>query len=196
MKELTPAEAHTLSKLREESFIQTFSGRKFFPFNPKVDDIDIEDVAHALSNTCRYSGHCKKFYSVAQHSYLVSFKCNPENAMWGLLHDGAECYSGGDIPTPIKHFVPEMQNIEKGILKLLSTKFDLTYPIPQDVHEADKSMFLIEWSNLMTQKETKDEFVIWSPKKAKKMFLQRYYEILKNEAAHKMLEETILEKTN
>ena len=195
MKNLTPTEAHTLSKLREESYIQTYSGRKFFPFNPKAEDMDIEDIAHALSNQCRYSGHCKKFYSVAQHSYLVSFKCHPENAMWGLLHDATEAYFV-DVPTPIKHHIKELNELENKIAGVVAIKFDLVYPIPEDVHEADKSMFLIEWSNLMMQKEMKDGFAVWTPQHAKKMFLQRYHEILKNEAVYKMLEETSNSENN
>jgi len=66
---------------REEAWIQTYSGRRFNPTRPHIDAIVIQDIAHSLSMQCRFSGHCKKFYSVAQHSVLVSYLCNQEDAL-------------------------------------------------------------------------------------------------------------------
>src|SRR6266496_3875421 len=77
------------------------SGKWFNVFNPKPEDVDIRDIAHALSNQCRFTGHTKEFYSVAQHSVLVSTFCAPEDAAWGLLHDASEAYLS-DIASPVK----------------------------------------------------------------------------------------------
>ena len=155
-------EVSTTKSIKEESYIQTYTGKKFFPFSPSYKDIDIEDIAHALSNICRYSGHCKKFYSVAQHSYLVSKKCSKENAMWGLLHDASEIYSGGDIPTPIKHHMLDLKRLEENVMYEIAKKFTLPYPIPEEVHFADKQLFLLEWSAIMSNnnKENTKKFPI------------------------------------
>ena len=83
------------------SWIQTFTGRKFYPLAPRPGDVCIEDIAHALSMKCRFGGHCKKFYSVAEHSVRVS-RCLPADlALWGLMHDAGEAYLP-DIGKPIK----------------------------------------------------------------------------------------------
>lgn len=88
--------------------IQTYTGRKFWPLDPRPEDVCIEDIAHALSLKCRFGGHCKQFYSVAQHSVLVCNTLNanggrrsPELLMQGLMHDAAEAYMP-DIASPIK----------------------------------------------------------------------------------------------
>ncbi len=89
-----------------EPRIQTFTGKKFYPLAPRAEDICIEDIAHALSRKCRFGGHTKMFYSVAQHCVLVSELLEPSTEstlLWGLLHDAAEAYMP-DFATPIKEF--------------------------------------------------------------------------------------------
>ena len=88
---------------RVGDWIQTYTGKQFWPIDPRACEITIEDIAHALSLQCRFSGHCREFYSVAQHSCLVSSYCIDEDAGWGLLHDAAEAYLV-DLPRPIKRF--------------------------------------------------------------------------------------------
>ena len=80
----------------------TYTGKEFYPLDPNPADIDIKDIAHALSNCCRFAGHIKSFYSVAQHSVIVSELCEPENALAGLLHDASEAYLS-DIARPVKY---------------------------------------------------------------------------------------------
>jgi hypothetical protein len=81
--------------------IQTYSGEYYDYLNPDVRSIQLIDIAHQLSNTCRFSGACKKYYSVAEHSVLVSRLCSNEAKRAGLLHDAAEAYLW-DIPKPAK----------------------------------------------------------------------------------------------
>lgn len=93
-------------------FIETFTGKKFYVGRvvekEAILDICIEDIAHALSMECRYGGHCRDFYSVAEHSChvfdlwleLVSFR-NHKHDLHVLLHDAHEAYFK-DIPYPIK----------------------------------------------------------------------------------------------
>ena len=70
--------------------------------DPKPEMVHIEDIANALSNICRFTGHVKKFYSVALHSVRVSYLVPPEDALQALLHDATEAYMS-DINSPLKH---------------------------------------------------------------------------------------------
>ena len=82
-------------------WIQTASGRQFFLLDPRAEDVEPFDVAHALSLTCRFAGHTREHYSVAQHSVLVGQLVPPELEVHALLHDAAEAYLG-DITRPLK----------------------------------------------------------------------------------------------
>lgn len=85
-------------------WIQTFTGRAFDLSAPVPAMVAVADIAHALSLLCRYTGHSRWFYSVAQHSILVSeivAATHPELALLGLLHDAAEAYTG-DWSSPLK----------------------------------------------------------------------------------------------
>ncbi|MBF0612521.1 MAG: hypothetical protein HQL55_15470, partial [Magnetococcales bacterium] len=75
-----------------DNWIQTFTGRQFWPLAPVLEHIHVQDIAHALSLLCRFNGHCQKFYSVAEHSLHVATILPPELAGWGLLHDASEAY--------------------------------------------------------------------------------------------------------
>ncbi len=91
---------------RYGGWIQTYSGVQFFPLDPRPEDVRFDDIAHALARQCRFAGHCEPFYSVAQHSVLVSLECPAPLALLGLLHDAAEAYLV-DLPSPLKH-MPEL----------------------------------------------------------------------------------------
>ena len=73
-----------------EHWMMTYKGVRFDLENPEPSMVGIYDIAHALSMKVRFNGHCSDFYTVAQHSVLVSDMCSPKNALWGLLHDAAE----------------------------------------------------------------------------------------------------------
>jgi len=103
--------------------IATFSGKFIEPLNPKWEDLDVIDIAHGLSNICRYGGQSSEFYSVAQHSVYVSYNCG-EDALNGLLHDGSEAYLG-DVPRPIKH-TPQYsfyRDVEEVLQTMIFQKF-------------------------------------------------------------------------
>jgi hypothetical protein len=72
----------------------TATGRRYYPADPRAEDVCLEDVAHHLAKLCRYNGAVQRFYSVAEHSVLVSRAVPPEYALHGLLHDAAEAYTG------------------------------------------------------------------------------------------------------
>ncbi len=129
-------------------WIQTFTGKKVYPLSPRVADIDIRDIAHALSLLCRFGGHCSEFYSVAQHSVYVAYALPDHLRLWGLLHDAAEAYLC-DIPSPVKRdprFV-EYRVAEREIMARICDKFGLSTAEPPEVKAEDQAMFSIEaWS--------------------------------------------------
>lgn len=130
------------------TWIQTFSGKQFFPADPRRADIDIVDIAHALSHQCRFNGHCLRFYSVAEHSVRVSHELPPELALWGLLHDAAEAYVA-DLPRPVKATFPAYRDLEDRLLRRIIEHFGLSWPMPQEVHVADTKLLATEARDLM-----------------------------------------------
>jgi hypothetical protein len=95
---------------RKGDWIQTFTGKQFWPLDPRPDEVYIEDIAHALGNICRFNGHCLRFYSVAEHCFHVSHKVVPGLALMGLLHDAAEAYVC-DVVRPVKPYLKEYKKI-------------------------------------------------------------------------------------
>lgn len=129
-------------------WIQTYSGKKFALNCPKEEDIDILDIAHSLSMQCRYNGHCRSFYSVAEHSYLMSIWDLPGCPEWRLLHDAAEAYIS-DIPTPVKRQLPFIYELENRILSLIQSKFNLPPYCREEIKQADLVMLATEKRDLM-----------------------------------------------
>lgn len=172
---------------RSGDWMQTFTGRQFWPIDPRVEEICIEDIAHALSNQCRYAGHCKDFYSVAQHSVIVSQICDPGDALWGLLHDAAEAYLV-DLPRPIKRFSDLgtcYRVVEEALMDVICARFGLPLAEPVSVKKADNVVFVTEMRDLMAHppvrwKESWDNKPLsttihaWAPEKAKQEFLRMF----------------------
>jgi hypothetical protein len=129
------------------SFIQTLSGKKFDYINSTADDIDIEDIANALSNICRFAGHLPEFYSVAQHSVLCSQIVHPEFAFEALMHDAAEAYVQ-DLPAPLKRLLPEYQRIETMVDDLIRSKYAIPANQTSVVKYADLIMLATERRDL------------------------------------------------
>lgn len=118
------------------SIIQLHSGRVIDILAPMRDAIDIEDIAHALSNLCRWSGQCDGFYSVAQHSVIVSEIVPPEHALEGLLHDGTEAFLV-DLPSPLKALLPDYKSIEERLARVIASRFGLPATPTRCVKVAD-----------------------------------------------------------
>jgi hypothetical protein len=164
--------------------IHTFSGLRFCPLSPRLEDIRIEDIAHALANQCRFGGHCLEFYSVAQHSVLVSQLCRPEDALWGLLHDASEAYLR-DLPRPLKGLVEfaAYRRIERELQRCIVARFGVAPAQPDSVTVADDLALSIEQNQLMLidsqQVEHTSEVVLapMLPQKAKRLFLDRFNQL-------------------
>lgn len=176
-----------------DSWLQTYTGRAVTLDDIKEDDICIEDIAHSLALTCRYRGHCREFYSVAQHSIIVSgilqwsitlMKC-------GLLHDAAEAYIQ-DLATPIKELCPEYRQLEDAFMKVIIEKFDLpdACNVWGAVKQADLVVLATEkrdlmasaprpWRDLPEPLNMKIVPLQWQ--EAERMFLKKFEELFKKE---------------
>jgi hypothetical protein len=129
-------------------WIQTYTGLQFWPQDPSVDDIDIVDIIHSLSNQCRYIGHANHFYSVAQHSVICSANVIPKHAKWALMHDASEAYVS-DLASPIKKFFPTYMDMEEKIQVVIAEKFGLPYPMPKQITEMDYKVLATEKRDLL-----------------------------------------------
>lgn len=176
-----------------QPYIMTASGEDFWFLNPATETIHIGDIASALSKICRYTGHCRHFYSVAQHSVIVSHLVPEEHALEGLLHDASEAYLG-DMSAPLKRKLPEYQAIEGIVESALAAKFGLIYNLdlgwPSSVKKADISALALEKKLLLPESKTPwgilegvecpDEKLLphcWQPVVAELRFLQRFKEL-------------------
>lgn len=157
-------------------WMQTYTGRAFWPLDPRADEIDILDIAHALSHQCRYAGHCKRFYSVAEHSIwcavvavipgsdfntfrdindaavMARSRLRPEHApiarlaFAALLHDAAEAYLV-DLPRPVKASMPDYRLAEARLEALIFRRYGLaSHP---NVKTLDERMLATEAKALM-----------------------------------------------
>lgn len=130
-------------------FIRTFTGKKFNLLDPSPEDIDIRDIAHALSLINRFTGHTIKPYSVSEHCLHVSREVPPEYALQGLLHDAAEAYIN-DLSSPLKrqYFMAGYVEVQHTLEYAIMQRFKQDYPFHPSVTEADTRMFYTERRDL------------------------------------------------
>lgn len=176
-----------------EPSILTATGRWFDFENPEHSDFNIEDIASALSKLCRFTGHCKSFYSVAQHSVLVSREVPEEYAMEGLLHDAAEAFLG-DVSSPLKALLPDYRKLEGRVNAVVRRKFGLRENVSNSVKHADLVLLATEardllplggcsesWSMLRDVDPLSYAIEPLSPEQARREFLNRYMEIIESD---------------
>lgn len=169
-------------------WMQTHSGRAFYPLDPRPDEIYIDDIGHALSMLCRYNGHVSRFYSVAEHSYLLSRAVDPEHALWALLHDASEAYLG-DMIRPLKNAMARYRAVETQVMRAITDKYGLDALMPAQVKEYDTRILVDERDALMQdppqawfagEKVEKLDVPIegWNPTMARARFLFRFDELV------------------
>ncbi len=167
-------------------WIQTFTGRRFHPLAPDPAEVDVADIAHSLSLLCRFNGHCRPFYSVADHSVRVSRLLPPEHALAGLLHDAGEAYVS-DLPRPVKKQVPAFDDIEDVVLKVVFERYGLSFPYDDAVRQADDILLATEMRDLMAdppepwdlrEQPLMVRIVPLSPLESEKVFLARFEELV------------------
>jgi len=177
------------NKLREQvkekdfsstkTWMETFTGTKFYPMKAEVEDIRIEDIAHSLANICRWGGHTKFHFSVASHSVMLSKLVPPRYALEALLHDATEAYLG-DIPTPIKKTLPLYEKAEQKLAQAIYKHYKLQYPFPKEVEVFDDVCKQIEYHNLLEDGVKTDEVLVpkITPKQSKEEFIKRFNQLM------------------
>lgn len=171
----------TVSNQNEDKYnwsgvLETASGIAFDVYNPTEEMVTLEDIARSLSLICRYNGHLPKFYSVAEHSVRVAWRLqsicsSTREQLGGLLHDAAEAYVG-DMVRPLKRHGElgyHHSNLELGVMQVISNKFNIPFPLPKSVHEADKYLYYWEVENIRTGK-----YAGWDPDSAYDAFMRRF----------------------
>lgn len=143
------------------SYITTNSKIHFTPHNPNKDDIDINDIAHALAHMCRANGHFNSFYSVAQHSINCSLEARAKGyskdvQLACLLHDASEAYMS-DITRPIKKLLPQYLDIEERLQKAIYEKFNISDVSSDTIKEIDDALLYYEFIHLLGEKVFDDE---------------------------------------
>lgn len=174
-------------------YLQTVSGRFVNPFDPDPEQLDAGDIARALANVCRFGGHCRPFYSVAQHSVIVSELVearggDAEDVFAALMHDATEAYLG-DMPHPIKHRSPlgaAFREAEAALEAVLRERFSIKADVP-DIKRVDRALLATErrsvsgeswaWPELEGVEALELELVPLGPDDAERAFTARYAEL-------------------
>lgn len=181
----------------DDQWISLLSGAHFNYNKPEESDVTLDDIASALSNVCRFSGHLPRFYSVAQHLVNASRIVPVEHRFTALMHDTSEAFTN-DLPTPLKWALPIFKELELKIEAAMGDKFGFQFPYPPEVKEADTIMLMLEkyyvkecddeWP--MYEKYTREyvepyralvDLDSWQPRRAKREFLERFQELNTND---------------
>jgi hypothetical protein len=181
--------------MRQGDWIQTYTGKQYWPTDPRPEDVDIRDIAHALSMLCRFGGHCLRFYSVAEHSVHIARWLFPRYgahvALCGLMHDATEAYVT-DVPRPLKPFLMGYKQIERDNWLAIAGSFGLPAKLPPIVREADTRALseearqnmaacVAEWSAVAEPLGFTLEY--WDTEQAELEFLAEFHEL--SEAAER-----------
>lgn len=198
------AELHLATCDRKGGWKQTYTGRAIWPLDPRPEDLDIRDIAHALSLQCRFAGHTRHHYSVGQHSLMVRDLVNwyaeaaelpaedmPADDEWGsteltaLMHDASEAYLI-DVPRPLKEHLPGYKEAEEAWEAALAVRYSLIHPMPKLVKWADNAALAIErdalfgvqaipWDPLPTPPLALSVIDRRDPEDVEKQFLREFY---------------------
>jgi hypothetical protein len=171
-----------------EHCIMLHSGRLFDLEHPEASEFTVDDIAHGLAHLCRYVGQCDGFYSVAEHSVLVS-QVVPHAKLAALFHDATEAFIG-DVSGPLKRLLPDYRVIERKVVQAIFDRLGIEWPVPPEVKRADYSVMAAEqlalmpagtneWLHEMGVEPAAVEIRRLDPRKAKALFLERYAELLR-----------------
>jgi hypothetical protein len=187
-------------------WMQTFTGKAFWPLDPRRTEVDPVDIAHSLAQQVRFAGHTPEPYTIAQHSVLVSKRAEElatagalrgviEIAQWGLLHDATEAYLV-DVPRPVKRSLPEYQEIERNLAAAIWCRFVApenstwsmrAYPhverADNEILSAEAAVFFParerprDWGELPLCPPQYEPWTIWSHDRAEVEFLRRFIQL-------------------
>lgn len=147
------------------SKITTYTKRKIDPCNADINDIAIEDIAHALSLLCRAGGQFPTFYSVGQHSVACVKEAKARGysekiQLMCLLHDASEAYIA-DITRPVKHELSNYLIFEKKLQTKIYEKYLGTVPNEDEqklIDSVDDAMLYYEFKVIMDYEIMKGDF--------------------------------------
>lgn len=137
---------------RNGDWIQTYTGRRIWPLDPRIEEINIDDIAHSLSMQCRFNGHTKHFYSVAEHCCHVHDLVAAPWQRGALLHDASEAYLC-DLPRPLKRsegFAEQYLEAETRLMGVIAERYRIIWPLVKGIHEADNRLLATEALQLMS----------------------------------------------
>jgi len=174
-------------------WILTYTGKQFYPLSPRPEDIDIEDIAHALSMSCRFTGHTKRFYSVAEHCAVMAYNVvNDLNTtkvetLAVLLHDASEAYLS-DIARPVKPLLTNYMAVEARLTDIINRRFGIhgaAHEMREIIKVADIRMLATEKEQLMPSTDVPWPSIdgvkpfygglpCWAPSKAKAEFMAAF----------------------
>lgn len=166
-------------------WIQVFGGNQLFPLDCRVEEIDIEAIAHSLAMQCRFNGHTSKFYSVAEHCAHAHDLVPEVYRLEALLHDASEAYLC-DLPRPLKksgEIGRLYQVAENDLMQIISHKFDFQWLLPIEVCIVDDELLHAEALQLMQPlhpdfglpgKPANIILPCWNPTQARFEFMERF----------------------
>lgn len=169
---------------RKGDWMQTSLGNQFWPLDPRIEEIHIEDIAAALAKLCRYGGHCKRFYSVAEHCVLMAAVAPPAFALAALMHDASEAYLA-DVIRPIKRYLTNYKPVEAELERCIACRFSLPWPMPSEVKVLDERIIAdeqeqvmlpapAEWAEWERVAPLGVRLEFWTPEKAEFEFLAAF----------------------
>jgi 5'-deoxynucleotidase YfbR-like HD superfamily hydrolase len=175
-------------------YVSTVSGNRFYPLEPRIDRVSIEDIAHGLAYQCRFNGQTREFYSVAQHSLLVSSLVPTDLRLAALLHDAAEAYLG-DMVKPLKVLLPEFAAIEDKVSAIIADAFQVDFSDYAPIKRADLIALATEKRDLMPHSAERWAYLdgiapvaqridAMSPGEAKRAFLDEFTRLNPLRAQH------------
>jgi len=191
---------------RVGNYMHVVTGGKYYPFDPRPEEVDIVTIAHHLATRGRFNGATQHptderriHYSVAEHSVYVAqyveFELGrPDLALTALLHDGAEAYNG-DLIRPLKYseeFRKPFERVETLNETAVARRFGIPFPYPPEIKIADNAVGLAELLTIVPRndneewltmfgddvKPAKIDFAMYDPYFAKQFFLREYERIM------------------
>jgi hypothetical protein len=201
---------------RTGAYMHVSNGGKYWPFDPRPDEIFIDAIAHQLATSARWQGATQHrrfksriFYSVAEHSVYVARDVRlrqnrPDLALEALLHDAPE-YVIGDLIRPLKYdpaFHAPFKAVEELNERAVAEKFNLVYPWPKEIKLGDEAVCQSEnaqivprnadeeWQSGLLHDDTVDagiEIQMLEPYPAKELFLLEYHRIIQERDKYRAL---------
>lgn len=186
-----PANDNAPARERIGDWISTYTGRQAYPMDLRPSEIHVADISHSLAMQCRYTGHCRNFYSVAEHSVLMArhfIKTGmAEYALPALLHDATEAYLT-DVPRPIKHFLIGYKEAEAKAWLAIAERFGVDPILSSHVHQADARILndevaqnmvtpLAGWG-LPNPEPLGVTLQYWTPAEAEREFLDEFWALI------------------